>query len=312
MAVLTVGAGETYETLSAALAAAGDGDTIVLQAGTYDENVAITQDNLTITGDPAAPGGAADVVLRGLVDVNGSDLSLEGFSIETRSAGSGGNDNLIDARDGSGLSLDGMIVAVSKNQAGELMRGVWSKGDLTITDTVMTRAGNAADTGAGRELVRVEGTDSVTFTNSDISGQPVNVNDVTVTDDGAGNAKLTFPNGESIVLQGTSVAQFSSAASLNAVGIPCFTSGTFIQTPRGQRLIDHLRVGDLVSTCDNGPQPIRWIGKGLGQHCPAKRATAAANHSSFTQVVENAGQGVCALASRGNFDLRLLCAFLPV
>ncbi|MGH1412715.1 MAG: Hint domain-containing protein [Pelagimonas sp.] len=41
----------------------------------------------------------------------------------------------------------------------------------------------------------------------------------------------------------------------------CFTPGTAILTPTGEVLIDDLCVGDLVTTMDNGPQPIRWIGK---------------------------------------------------
>lgn len=41
----------------------------------------------------------------------------------------------------------------------------------------------------------------------------------------------------------------------------CFTLGTAIATPQGDVLIDDLRVGDLITTMDNGPQPICWIGK---------------------------------------------------
>ncbi|MEL7215851.1 MAG: Hint domain-containing protein [Pseudomonadota bacterium] len=46
-------------------------------------------------------------------------------------------------------------------------------------------------------------------------------------------------------------------------GIPyvCFTRGTWISTVAGPRLIETLRVGDLVLTADNGPQPLRWIGR---------------------------------------------------
>lgn len=44
------------------------------------------------------------------------------------------------------------------------------------------------------------------------------------------------------------------------VGVVCFTSGTAIRTPHGDVLIDDLNVGDLVTTMDNGPQRIRWIG----------------------------------------------------
>lgn len=43
--------------------------------------------------------------------------------------------------------------------------------------------------------------------------------------------------------------------------VPCFTLGTMILTPSGDVPIETLKVGDLVSTLDNGPQPIRWIGQ---------------------------------------------------
>ena len=41
----------------------------------------------------------------------------------------------------------------------------------------------------------------------------------------------------------------------------CFTAGTAILTPLGERRIDSLAAGDMVSTLDNGPQRIRWIGR---------------------------------------------------
>ncbi|RMD90198.1 MAG: 2,3,4,5-tetrahydropyridine-2,6-carboxylate N-succinyltransferase, partial [Alphaproteobacteria bacterium] len=40
----------------------------------------------------------------------------------------------------------------------------------------------------------------------------------------------------------------------------CFTAGTLIATPDGERPIETLNPGDLVLTLDDGPQPIRWIG----------------------------------------------------
>lgn len=42
--------------------------------------------------------------------------------------------------------------------------------------------------------------------------------------------------------------------------VPCFTAGTMIRTPDGQRPVEALSVGDLVWTRDHGPQPIRWRG----------------------------------------------------
>ena len=42
--------------------------------------------------------------------------------------------------------------------------------------------------------------------------------------------------------------------------VTCFTPGTRLTTPSGQALVETLRQGDLVTTLDHGPQPIRWIG----------------------------------------------------
>jgi len=42
--------------------------------------------------------------------------------------------------------------------------------------------------------------------------------------------------------------------------IPCFTPGTLIATPKGERPVDELKTGDKVITRDNGIQEIRWIG----------------------------------------------------
>lgn len=42
--------------------------------------------------------------------------------------------------------------------------------------------------------------------------------------------------------------------------MPCFTLGTLISTPRGDLVIENLRVGDLVVTRDRGIKEIRWIG----------------------------------------------------
>lgn len=43
--------------------------------------------------------------------------------------------------------------------------------------------------------------------------------------------------------------------------IPCFTPGTLIATPRGERLVEELKVGDRIITRDNGIQEIRWVGQ---------------------------------------------------
>ncbi|MEN8952355.1 Hint domain-containing protein, partial [Planktotalea arctica] len=42
--------------------------------------------------------------------------------------------------------------------------------------------------------------------------------------------------------------------------IPCFTPGTLIATPTGERKVEDLKAGDRVITRDNGIQEIRWSG----------------------------------------------------
>ena len=140
-------------------------------------------------------------------------------------------------------------------------------------DTITTGTGNDTivfDRYGGDDVVTdfdLTDTDSNGFYNDqldvsalrDLGGNPVNVDDVTVTNDG-GFARLSFPEGESILLQGVTPAQMSTNAQLYAAGIPCFTARTLIRTPRGDVPIAALRIGDLVTTRDNGPQPILWVG----------------------------------------------------
>ncbi|MDE3237617.1 MAG: Hint domain-containing protein [Paracoccaceae bacterium] len=56
--------------------------------------------------------------------------------------------------------------------------------------------------------------------------------------------------------------------------VPCFTPGTLIATPTGERLVEDLKVGDRVITRDNGIQEIRWVGSKILDG----RQLNAANH----------------------------------
>jgi Hint domain len=46
-----------------------------------------------------------------------------------------------------------------------------------------------------------------------------------------------------------------------ADGLICFTPGTMIHTPCGERPVDLLRAGDEVMTRDSGAQPVLWTGR---------------------------------------------------
>ena len=54
--------------------------------------------------------------------------------------------------------------------------------------------------------------------------------------------------------------------------VPCFVAGTRILTPIGEVAVESLRPGDLIFTQDDGPQPLRWIGRravpAIADHAP--------------------------------------------
>ncbi|HEY0205462.1 MAG TPA: hypothetical protein VGC15_15060, partial [Acetobacteraceae bacterium] len=58
MTILTVGAGQQFSTISAAVAASQDGDTVQVQAGTYVNDFATVNTKITIQG----VGGMAHLV----------------------------------------------------------------------------------------------------------------------------------------------------------------------------------------------------------------------------------------------------------
>lgn len=82
----------------------------------------------------------------------------------------------------------------------------------------------------------------------DIVGQTVDA------DGDSTSGTVNFLGGDGAV---TGSLQFTEIENL----IPCFTPGTAIATPRGEKLVEDLKIGDKVITRDNGLQEIRWIGQ---------------------------------------------------
>jgi hypothetical protein len=110
-----------------------------------------------------------------------------------------------------------------------------------------------------------------TLTITEINGQPVVVGDTVTLP--TGEVITLTPSGFILVDDGTATGtnSFSYTVSDGAgntdVGfvtvtqtVPCFVAGTLIETPSGPRRIEQFRVGDMVTTLDHGPQPVRWVG----------------------------------------------------
>lgn len=159
--------------------------------------------------------------------------------------GSDGNDDVIDA----GTGADTVDAGLGNDTIADFDIGD-SNGDGIFNDQLDVSA--LTDGGAG----------------------PITADGIIVTDDGSGNALLTFPNGETLVLEGVTPAQMTGAKNLNSAGIPCFAQVTIISVPGGMRAVETLKVGDLVVTRDRGSQPILWNGvKTVPSRVLAKSAT---------------------------------------
>lgn len=135
------------------------------------------------------------------------------------------------------------------------------------------------DSGTFDLLANDQSTLNATLTLSQINGIDVFAGDT-----------IVLPTGESITLNPDGTI---SASATNAMGtttfsytitdgssstdvafvtlstVACFTAGTMIAVPGGQRRIESLEPGDLVTTLDHGPQQVRWVGRSL------RRATGA-------------------------------------
>ena len=160
-------------------------------------------------------------------------------------------------------SIEGM-------EGNDTIRG--GAGDDTLSGGAGDDVFQLSDGELGNDVITdfdISDSDSNGFTNdqfdvsglTDLDGNPVNAWDVVVADDGAGNALLTFPNGETLVLVGVDPASVTGAQALNSIGIPCFTAGTMIRTPKGEVPVETLKAGDKVFTKDNGIQELRWVGQ---------------------------------------------------
>lgn len=100
---------------------------------------------------------------------------------------------------------------------------------------------------AGDVVVGGEDDDGNDFDVLDLSTS--NVESIVYEDDDPESGTVTFVGGSTMT--------FSEIEHV----IPCFTTGTLIATPDGEKPVEALQVGDRVHTRDNGIQKIVWTGR---------------------------------------------------
>ena len=129
---LSVGSGRAYETIAAAVAAAHDGDTIAVDAGTYSNDFAEIGKKITLT----AIGGFAHLRASGLVPnrkailITDTDVTINGFYFSGAqvSAGDGGN--------GAGIRYQGGNLVLNGCYFVDNQDGILGVGDGGGTVTV--------------------------------------------------------------------------------------------------------------------------------------------------------------------------------
>lgn len=166
---------------------------------------------------------------------------------------------------GSGAPLHQNVQTLSEVSAGGGNSGVYDLDNNQSNDTFSINGG-APQTFDGGALF------NATLTYSD--GTTANITAVVIQDTD-GNTYLApefSQNADQAALEAKPILSLSlnsvagdrhsglTISRANSDFMTCFGSGTLIATPQGDRAIEQLQVGDQITTQDNGPQSIRWVG----------------------------------------------------
>ncbi|MEQ6247885.1 cadherin-like domain-containing protein [Sulfitobacter sp. HNIBRBA3233] len=248
----------------------GGRGTDTIEGGTGNDTLRGNREDDTIhggDGDDVIDGGADDDILSGdagndsLQGGTGNDLLDGGTGDDSLDAGQGddtveggaGNDTISGNVGDDSLSGGDGDDVITGGQGDDLFDG--GAGSDTMTggadrdNFINVNAGDIVD---GSETG--DDFDCLDLTGSAPEGGSLNILPDPADPDNPENGIVQYRNAD-----GSDAGQlvFSNIEKV----IPCFTPGTMIATPRGERRVEDLEVGDRVITRDNGMQVIRWIGK---------------------------------------------------
>jgi len=147
MAIFTVGPNSTFPSIAAAMAAAGPGDTIQLEAGYSNETATVTHSGMIITGEASSTG----IVLQ------------LGSGIATVTLAGQAPFNLIDASDGNGILGNDGANLITVTAGADAVSGGLGNDRLFVDYRLATGAvtgdstSNVAEAGGGGRLVTING-----------------------------------------------------------------------------------------------------------------------------------------------------------
>ncbi|WP_268968520.1 Hint domain-containing protein [Palleronia pontilimi] len=239
----------------------GDGDDVIsggldadtLLGGAGNDTISGRQGDDSISGgdgdDSIDAGGGRDTVDGGA----GNDTIIGGTGDDTITGGTGndridgfGGNDLLEGNDGDdtitgGSGKDTMLGGADQDTFFGVGPGDSIVGGNTGTDFDVIDLTGSLNGGSYKIVNLTDDDDPGDTDNTDGPNDGFDGEIRFFDADGKSTGTLTFENIEKI--------------------IPCFTPGTLIATPKGERRVEDLREGDRVITRDNGIQEIRWMGE---------------------------------------------------
>ncbi len=227
MATLTVGNGEQYSTIEAAVAASSSGDTVAVDAGTYTNDFVTINHDLTLQ----AVGGTASIVAtqqppdgKAIIDEGGSGttVSISGFDLSGATVSSG---------NGAGIRYEGGALTLADSNIHDNQEGLLGAADPAgaITINQSTFANNGAGDGYTHNIY-IGGIQAATIENStitsanaghDIKSRAANttITGNTITDGPSGTAsyEIDLPNGGNGVITGNTIEKGANASNPIAI-----------------------------------------------------------------------------------------------
>jgi hypothetical protein len=225
-AELTVGTGD----ISIDNINTGSNENLYIDNSQRDDTYNTEMDGFTVTLTLKAPvnAGVKNTIKIGIADAGDrvwdSNLLIAGDSVQTALVA---GDDEVSVRIGQNAEVD--LLANDQSASGGVLTITHINGQpVVVGDTVTLPSG---------EVVELSANGIIFATANDAEAE--NVFTYTVEDED-GNSDIGF---------------------VTVTTTPCFTLGTYISTPDGDRLVETLAPGDLVETLDNGPKALLWVGR---------------------------------------------------
>jgi Ca2+-binding RTX toxin-like protein len=223
MATLTVGQGQQFATIGAAIGASRDGDVVQVQAGTYTNDFATINTKITLQG----VGGMVHMVATGDIPndkgilITNTDVAIDRFEFSGAQGGSG---------NAAGIRYQGGNLTVTNSYFHDNQNGLL--GNPVVNGTITIRASEFGHNGAGDGYTHnlyVTGIAKLTVADSyfhdAVVGHQIKsraaetevINNRIFDNDGTSSYSIDLPNGGRAVLTGNTIQQGRNGENPNIV-----------------------------------------------------------------------------------------------